>query len=518
MKTTTKYKIPVPFFGAIIKRALKVGSRVQSLRTDTEQLQERTLRRLLRKASNTAFGRHYGFKDILRATDIVTEFQQRVPIHDYNKMHDEWWHRCLESEENVCWPGKVPYFALSSGTSGAPSKFLPETPDMLRSMRRASLRMFFTLAKYNLTTDFFDRDVLLIGSSSTIEDKGDYKVGDLSGINSNHPPFWLKNQYKPGVEVQKIKDWHERIEKIVELAPDWDVAVVVGLPSWVQLMLEKVVAHHKLNTIHDLWPNFQIFVNSGVALAPYLNSFARLTSKPIIYMDSYLASEGFIAFQARPSEINSMALVLNNGIFYEFVPFDDKNFSPEGLPKSDAEVLNIHQVKKNVDYALLLTTNAGTWRYMLGDTVRFTNIERAEIIISGRTTHFLSISGEHLSVNNMNQAIANTQEELNITIKEYTVAAIEKGRFFAHRWFVGCDDASADKDLILKTIDQHLCAINDDYATERTAVLDVEIQLIPSHLFYDYIRHNGKEAQAKVPRVTQKHQLEKWEEFIRLHL
>ncbi len=514
MKTTTKYKIPVPFFGAIIKRALKIGGRVHNLRTDTENLQERTLRRLLRKASNTAFGQHYEFKKILRSNDIVAEFQQRVPIHDYNKMHDEWWHRCLKSEENVCWPGKVPYFALSSGTSGAPSKFLPETPEMLRSMRRASLRMFFTLAKYNLKNDFFDRDILLIGSSSTIEDKGDYKVGDLSGINSNHPPFWLKQQYKPGIEIQKIKDWHERIDKIVELAHDWDVAVVVGLPSWVQLMLEKVVEVHKLKDIHEIWPNFQIFVNSGVALAPYLNSFARLTSKPMIYMDSYLASEGFIAYQARPSEINSMALVLNNGIFYEFIPFNEENFAADGLPKPNAQVLNIHEVKKDIDYALLLTTNAGAWRYLLGDTVRFTDVERAEIVISGRTTHFLSISGEHLSVNNMNQAIAHVQKKLNIVIKEYTVAAIEKGKFFAHRWFIGCDDSSVDKALVLATIDEHLCLINDDYATERKAVLDVEIRLVASHLFYDYIRHNGKEAQAKVPRVTQTHQLAKWEAFL----
>ena len=278
--------------------------------------------------------------------------------------------------------------------------------------------------------------------------------------------------------------------------------------------MEKIIERYKLNSIHDIWPNLAFFVHGGVSFEPYKRGFERLIGKPLTYIETYLASEGFIAYQDR-QYAKGMRLALNQHIFFEFVPFNDKNFDAEGNLEPDAEVLNIKQVEEGKDYAILLSTTAGAWRYLIGDTVRFVEKERCEIIITGRTKHFLSLVGEHLSVDNMNKAVQLAGEELNISIPEFTVAGVPHGLFFAHQWWIASDDAT-DPQLLKKHIDEKLMQLNDDYAVERKSALkEVYVNILPESKFMDFMRAKGKiGGQHKFPRVMKGKMYEDWVKFL----
>jgi len=250
-----------------------------------------------------------------------------------------------------------------------------------------------------------------------------------------------------------------------------------------------------------------------VSFEPYRKSFSKLLGEEIIYLETYLASEGFLAFQ-RDRDAN-MQLVLDNGIFFEFVPFDPKNFSSDGMIARAPEVLTIDQVEEGREYAMLISTCAGAWRYLIGDTVRFTNKSKAEIMITGRTKHFLSLCGEHLSVDNMTRAIQIVSEELGIDIKEFTVQGIEFERLFAHKWYVGIDSMEVKSGEVKERLDQALKDLNDDYAVERQAALkEIFVEILPNQVFYNFLKHKGKEGgQHKFPRVLNGMSRD-WEKFV----
>lgn len=478
--------------------------------------QERVLRQLMTRAVDTEFGRHYQFSALLKSPNLIAEFQKTVALCHYDMLFETWWHRTLAGEADICWPGKVQHFALSSGTSGASSKYIPITTEMTASMRSAALRMFSCLPKYQLSPNFYTKDWLMIGSSATLTPlESGALAGDLSGINSKQPPRWMRRFIKPGPEVARLKNWEERVKIISERAPQWDISVVSGLPSWVQMTLERIISDHGLQHIHEMWPNLQIFVSGGIAFEPYRQSFEQLLGKPLIYQDSYLASEGFIAFQNRPGT-HAMRLLLNNGIFFEFVPFNHDNFDEDGLPQPHAEVLTLDEVTTGVDYALLLTTNAGAWRYLIGDTVRFTDLGRAEIVITGRTKHFLSLCGEHLSVDNMNKAIQDVSQELHIGISEFTVGGVQEGTHFAHHWYIGCDHPeSVNETVLLAHLDAALKRHNDDYAAERGAMMHPpKVTVIQPEAFYEWQKSQGKfNGQSKIPRVLKGERWAEWRAF-----
>lgn len=479
--------------------------------------QERTLKQLMRRAEYTAFGQHFDFTALLKSDQTVDHFQRVVPLYDYDRMYQEWWHRTVNGAADITWRGKVKYFALSSGTAGATSKYIPVTTDMTRSMRAAALRMFACLPKYQLPAGVYTKDWLMIGGSASLQEmeSGAY-AGDLSGINARRPPVWVRGYYKPGTRIARLKSWDERVAAISELAPKWDVGIITGIPSWVQLTLERIISDHGLPNIHELWPNLKVFVSGGIAFEPYRKSFEQLLAHPLIYQDSYLASEGFIAFQSRPGT-HAMRMVLNNGIFYEFIPFDEAHFDEEGLPRPNAAPLTFEEVETGVDYALVISTCAGAWRYLIGDTVRFTDLDRCEIVITGRTKHFLSICGEHLSVDNMNQAIQKVEEKLDMAIPEFTVGGVKAGSHFAHQWYLGFDGARHPPiETIAKELDAALMTVNDDYGAERSAMLQApRVQVLPVHTFYDWQRDRGRlNGQSKIPRVMRSAQLKEWEAFL----
>jgi hypothetical protein len=507
----------MPIIDNFIKRSISVSKRFKLRNLSPMDYQERMLRRLLWKAADTAFGKEYNFRGILAADDVVAAYQAAVPIFDYDSIHAKWWHRTLNEEEDVCWPGKINYFALSSGTSGAPSKHIPITEDSIRTNRRSSLRLLANFPNYEVSKTIYGRGMMLLGGSTHLENKGGYYVGDLSGITASRVPFWFRPFYRPGVKIAAEKDWESRITKIAENAPKWDIGVIGGIPSWIQLMLERIIEYHGVKTIHDIWPNLEVYISGGVLFEPYRKSFDRLCEKPLKVLDSYLASEGFIAAQKSP-ESRGMSMFMKGGIFFEFVPFTSENFDDNGKIIGKPKVYTVQNVQENVDYALLLSTNAGTWRYQIGDTVRFLDAEKKEIIITGRTQHFLSICGEHLSVANMTDAVLAVSEELDLDIPEFTVCGVEHDNFFAHKWYLGCD-SPVSLDALRTRLDAHLERLNDDYKTERTAVLkDIFVEVVPTNLFYQWHQTNHKMGgQNKFPRVMKKERFAEWEKFVKEH-
>lgn len=508
--------------GTLLKKGIRLREMMEQEYTSPFDLQKKELKELLIAASQTDFGKYYNFQDVLGAfrkgdKEFYKIFKRNIPIHSYNKIYKDWWKLALNGAKNICWPGRVKYFALSSGTSESSSKHIPVTKDMTKAIQKTSIRQILTLSKYDLPPDFFTAGILMLGGSTHLNKKGNFFEGDLTGIQAAKLPFWFQHFYKPGKRIAKTRDWDAKLDEITKKAKDWNIGIIVGVPAWIQILMERIIKYHKVENVHEVWPNLKVYVHGGVSFDPYKKGFEKLLGKPVHYIETYLASEGFIGFQAYPNR-RSMRLVLNNGIFYEFVPFEDRNFDANGEIKPDAETRMIDEVEEGKEYAILLSSCSGAWRYLIGDVIKFTSVEESEIVITGRTKHFLSLCGEHLSVDNMNKAIELVSNELNIAIQEFTVAGIPHGTLFAHHWYVGTDD-QVDKKLLKEKIDEHLKVLNDDYAVERSAALqDVIVDVFPVKTFYDWMESKGKVGgQNKFPRVIKSAQLEDWKSFLKNH-
>ncbi len=510
--------------GTLLKNGIKISKVIEQEQTDPFELQRKELKKLLTRALSTQFGRKYGFEEILHELEhgkgkgFYEKYRKQLPVYTYNEIYRDWWYRTLNGERNVCWPGTVKYFALSSGTSEASTKHIPITKSMIKAIQKTSIRQILSLSNYkNLPSKLFETGILMLGGSTHLNYNGTYFEGDLSGISAGQLPFWFQHFYKPGQKIAKMKDWNSKLEEITENAHQWDIGFIVGVPAWIQILLEKIIERYQVKTIHEIWPNLMVYTHGGVSFEPYRKGFEKLLAHPLVYIETYLASEGFIAYQAMPNR-RAMRMVLNNGIFYEFVPFTEANFGPDGEIIPNPQTLAIDEVEEGKEYALLLSTCAGAWRYLIGDVIKFVSKAESEIVITGRTKHFLSLCGEHLSVDNMNKGIQLAANDLNISISEFTVAGIPHGTLFAHRWYIGTDDP-VDADLFRDRLDEHLKVLNEDYRVERIAALkDVEVNVLPTEVFYQWMRKKGKEGgQNKFPRVMKKGQFEEWEEYLKAY-
>jgi hypothetical protein len=482
----------------------------------TREDQDRVLKKLLLKAKNTSFGNTFKFEDILKSNNITDSFKNSVPPFNYNKINAEWWHKSIEGASDVCWPGKIQYYALSSGTSEAASKYIPITTALLAGNKNIMVRQLLTLMHYkNIPYASIAKGWLTIGGSTDLQKGNGFFAGDLSGITAKKAPLWFRPFYKPGKKIAKERDWHKKLEEIVEKAPSWDIGFVVGVPAWVQMCFEMIIERYKLNNIHEMWPNLAFYGHGGMSFEPYKIGFERLLGKPLTYIETYLASEGFLAYQDH-QDATGMRLVTDEHIYFEFVPFNEKNFDDLGELKENISSYCIDEVEEGIDYAILISTMGGAWRYLIGDTVKFINKENAQIVITGRTKHFLSLVGEHLSVDNMNKAIDIVSTQFNISIPEYTVTGVPYGSFFAHKWYVACND-TIDTTVLADAIDKALCSLNDDYAIERNSALkDISVQILKEEVIRGFMEFQGKlGGQHKFPRVLKGKQLEAFETFIR---
>lgn len=478
------------------------------------QSQIKTLQILLGEGMHTAFGNDYSFKKILESKDVAQAFQQ-VPIHSYLDIKP-YWQRAYEGEKNVCWPEDIKYFALSSGTTDASSKYIPVSKRMLKNIRKAGVRQLWHIAKSDLPKDHLTKNYLFVGGSTDLEFNGNNYAGDLSGITTSNIPLWMRRLSKPEPEIKNAKEWNHKINLMVENAPNWDIAIIAGVPAWIQLLFERIIETYQLNDIHDIWPNLSVYVHGGVSFKPYRKSFEKLLARPLKYFETYLASEGFVAFQVRERS-EGMRLVFRNGIYYEFVPFNEENFDTNGDLKEGAKSINIQHIEEGVDYALIISTCSGAWRYLIGDTVRFVDAERFEIAITGRTKHFLSLCGEHLSVENMSAALEMVSKELELEFGEFTVKGTNIDGKYGHHWHVACT-GKVDSQKVLKALDEKLMLVNDDYRVERKfALKDIQLDLLHPQIFTEWMEKRGKlGSQNKFPRVMNDQLYMDWVKFVQL--
>lgn len=488
-------------FGSLIKTALDINAQFHSLPETPKLTQEEQLKNLLKKASGTAFGTFYNFEEILEAEDIIKAYQKSVPLHTYKEMHKRWWKQ-QQDHPNITWPGRPGFFALSSGTTGKKSKRIPVTDDMLKVFQSVSQSQIAALASFDLDAEVFEKDILMLSSSADLKPRKHHLEGEISGINSRNIPGWFDGFYKPGRDIAQIDNWEERVLAIAKAAPEWDVAALAGIPSWIRMMLIKIIEMNDLDTIHDIWPNLQLYATGGVAFEPHRKSFEPLLAKPLTVMDTYLASEGFFSFTARPDTMQ-MRLAIEHGIFYEFIPFDERGFDETGQMLDDPEIFHLGEVEEGQEYALVISTPAGAWRYLIGDTVKFSDVKHYEMAISGRTKYFLNVVGSQLSEEKLNKAVNKLSEKVGVEINEYAVAAIKNDDGeYEHQWVLGTSGELAPDDAA-KTLDGLLQEANKNYRVAREKALKgVRAVAVPSDKIYSWLETKKKKGgQIKVPKV-----------------
>jgi hypothetical protein len=483
-------------------------------RVNTSLMQKKTLSKLIRKALLTEISFEYDFDRMIKPVSglSISEFQQNVPISTYDQFYELWIKRQLSGEENITWPGKIKHFALSSGTTGSPSKRIPVSKQMIRSFQLSSLSQFNVLFKEDLPLSFYKCQVLTIGGSTKLKRIEDHFEGDLSGILRKHTALIARNLTLPGQEITEIKDFQEKLDKIVKAAPTWDVGILAGIPTWCVKVMEEIVAHYKVKSIQEIWPNFKVYVHGGVYLDPYRNRIENLCQNPLTLLDTYLASEGYFAYQDSTDSIG-MKLLLNRGIFFEFIPFNKEFFDSNGDLINRYEALTINETEENKDYALVISTNSGLWRYLLGDLVRFIDKKENRIIISGRIKQTLNLCGEHLTLDNLNQAVKEAFENVNLSHADYTIISNQDEQL--HHWYMEEREGIQAAKLI-QLIDKKIISLNDDYAYVRKHALNSpQLTYVPKGSFYNFMKSLNKlGAQNKMPRVLNKQQVAQWLDFV----
>lgn len=501
-------------FGNLIKGLIIVKDTLTPVE-DPIKAQENVLKELLMSAKDTQFGMHYDFNAILNSEDIEKNFSAKVPYFDYNKINENWWSKLHQGEEDVTWPGNPSYFALSSGTTGKTSKRIPVTDAMINAIKKSGIKQVTALSNFDLPADFFTKEAMMLGSSTDLTEKDDHLEGEISGITASNIPFWFKGFYKPGEDIAKIDDWDTRVKTIAKRAKQWDIGALSGIPSWLELMLKEVISFHKVKHIHEIWPNLQVYTSGGVAFGPYEKSFNALLGKPITVIDTYLASEGFIAFQSRP-ETDAMQLITDNGIYFEFVPFKPEYINQDGSLVENAPSITLKDVVLDQDYVLIISTVSGAWRYLIGDTIEFTDVERAEIKITGRTKFFLNTVGSQLSVNKLDDAIKKLEEKYDTTIPEYTLCAKRFEDGFYHSWYLGSDNLTIENEIIAEDLDAFLKEANKNYKVARGKALEgVKVKVVKPTVFHNWNGANKKKGgQVKMERVMGEGKFKEWEDFI----
>jgi len=502
----------MPVIGKLIKKTTALVYKRNQNKGKEYSEQLLMLQKLLDKAKHTNFGESHEFSKALQSNDMVTTFQKTVPISDYETFYKSWLRRTIAGERDHIWPGRIKHFALSSGTTGSPSKRIPVTHEMIRSFQKTSLKQYTILHELDLPEEFFAASLLAVGGCTKLTRRKSHIEGDLSGILKKHTSFVVTPFAKPGNKIAGIKDWNIKLEQMVEKAPDWNIGIIMGVPSWCIMLIERIVERYKLNHIHELWPNFSVYVHGGVFMDPYITRLNKVLGRPIHLLDTYLASEGYFAYQ-RSVNNEGMSLLLNSGVFYEFIPFNSDYFDEHGELIDRHTAYTLSEVVEGVDYALVISTNAGLWRYVIGDLVRFINVENRELKITGRIKQFLSLTGEHLSLENINAAVENISKKTGVSISEFSI--IPNHEQLRHEWYLGSVE-SLDSEKLRDLLDKELGQLNDDYTSARKYTLNSpSVSVISEQLFYDFLAHIGKSgSQNKFPRVMNAEQAQKWRLFL----
>jgi hypothetical protein len=465
------------------------------------EVQNELLSNLLQKASDTEWGRKYDFRSIQHYND----FRNRLPVSRYEDLAPII-ERVMEGENNILWPTEVRWFSKSSGTTNARSKFIPVSNEALEDCHfKGGKDMISMYLNSFPESKLFAGKGLVIGGSSQVNhlnSKSSY--GDISAVIMKNLPLWAQYVRVPSLEIALMENWEEKIEKMAHATKDENITSISGVPTWTIVLLQRILELKGKDRIIDVWPNLELFAHGAVAFSPYRDLFNTLIGEKINYIDTYNASEGFFAIQDR-QESEDMLLMLDYGIFYEFIPMDEiHNENPKAIPLEDVEL--------GKNYAMLITTNAGLWRYLIGDTVKFTTKSPYRIRITGRTKHFINAFGEEVVIENAETAITKACEATGALIENFTAAPVylEVGKRGGHEWIIEFIRKPDSIDRFTEILDNTIREINSDYDAKRQkdiALVKPQIHVAPEKTFYNWMKKRGKlGGQNKVPRLSNNRQ------------
>ena len=471
--------------------------RIENWSTHPEAAQREVLQHLVTAAQYTEFGRKYNFSKLF----TLKEFKKNVPIHEYDNIKP-YILRMMNGEENILWNTPVKWFAMSSGTSSDKSKFIPISDESLKDNHfKASKDLLSNYYNNFPSSDLLTGKGLVIGGSHQINKLNDeIQYGDLSAVLMQNSPFWGQWIRTPELSVALLDEWENKIEKLAQLTAEENVTSLSGIPTWTLLLLKRILEIKGKATIKEVWPNLELYITGGVSFIPYKEQFDKIIGGKINYMEIYNASEGFISARVSPNDIG-MLLFTEHGIFYEFM-------SVEEYGKEKPITVGLRDVVIGKNYALIITTTGGLWRYLIGDTIQFTKLNPYHIIITGRLKHYINAFGEELIIDNSDKAIASASEKTNAIVNDYTAAPIyfSENNNGAHEWLIEFDKDPDDLDKFIFELDDCLKNINSDYEAKRHKNIALRLPIVhklPRGSFTAWLRSKGKlGGQHKVPRLS----------------
>ncbi|MCL6274964.1 GH3 auxin-responsive promoter family protein [Muricauda sp. 2012CJ35-5] len=489
--------MPIPLFNSIASWLLKKRYHQMELFLKYPlDVQQELLHNLVDFAKDTQIGKQFGFQDITS----YSEFAERVPIRNYEGVADLI-ERSRKGEQNIFWPTSIKWFAKSSGTTNAKSKFIPVSTEALEDCHYKSSKDLLCLYLNNNENSqlFRGKSLRLGGSKELYEDNGTF-FGDLSAILIDNMPLWAEYSSTPSSKVSLMSEWESKLEAIIEESIQENVTSLAGVPSWMLVLLNNVLEKTGKNHLFEIWENLEVYFHGGVSFTPYRDQYKKLLPRRNFnYYETYNASEGFFGIQDR-NNADDLLLMLDYGIFYEFIPMDTYEKDEKPVPLWD--------VKKGVNYAMVITTNAGLWRYKIGDTVRFTSTNPYRIRITGRTKHHINAFGEELIIENAEEALKQICKKTNAEIMDYTAAPIfmdgsEKG---AHEWIIEFRKPPEDVNYFTEFLDNALKSLNSDYEAKRYNNITLKmptVHVARQNLFHDWLKSKNKlGGQHKIPRLS----------------
>ncbi|MEE4000609.1 GH3 auxin-responsive promoter family protein [Tenacibaculum sp. FZY0031] len=487
-----------PFINSIISWFLKKRKhQVELFLKYPIDVQNELLLKLVSAAKNTEFGKLQNFSSIKSYTD----FTNNVPIQRYESI-EPLIERCRKGEQNLFWPTPIRWFAKSSGTTNAKSKFIPVSDEAIEYCHfKAGKDMLCLYINNNENANLFTGKGLRLGGSSAVYEDNNTYFGDLSAIIIENMPFWADFSSAPKQETALMSEWETKMEAIINETIDENITSLVGVPSWMLVLLNRVLEKTGKDHILEVWPNLEVYFHGGINFNPYREQYKKLIPRDDFkYYETYNASEGFFAIQDRNNS-DEMLLMLDYGIFYEFIPMSEYN-------GENSKTVPLSDVQKDVNYAIVITTNGGLWRYLIGDTIKFTSTDPYRIKITGRTKHHINVFGEELIIENAEDALKIASDKTNCEIKEYTVGPVfmngkENG---AHEWIIEFKKSPKDITFFTEALDNALKNCNSDYEAKRYNDMTLAIPKIHQAregLFYDWMKKKGKlGGQHKIPRLS----------------
>ncbi len=502
----------IPLFNTVLSWILKKRKYQIDMFIDHPiEVQNEVLFNLISDAKNTSIGIKYDFEHIKNYKSFI----EKVPIQQYETIVPLIERNRL-GEQNIFWPTKVQWFAKSSGTTNAKSKFIPVSDEAIDDCHmKAGKDMLCLFINNNEDTEIFKGKGLRLGGSSAVYEDNDSYFGDLSAIIIENMPFWADFSSAPSQKTALMGEWETKMDAIIQETIDENITSLTGVPSWMLVLLHRVLEVTGKNNILEVWPNLEVYFHGGINFNPYLEQYKKLIPKENFrYFETYNASEGFFAIQDRNNS-DELLLMLDYGIFYEFIPMDQFN-------GENSKAIHLQEVELDKNYAIVITTNSGLWRYLIGDTVKFTSLKPYRIKITGRTKHFINVFGEELVVENVENALQIACMETNAEITDYTVAPIfmEGDSSGGHEWVIEFKTAPNNLEDFTKILDQALKDINSDYEAKRYHDMTLSMPRIhraKNGLFYEWLKMKGKlGGQHKVPRLS--NQREFIEELLELSI